>query len=295
MTAPYMPLFVADYLADTAHLSAAEHGAYLMLVMNYWQRGKPLPADDRKLARIAKMTDAEWQDSRSTLAEFFVEHDGVWSHKRVEAEMAVAEEKTAKAKKAARASAEARQANAQQMLSERSADTELLGEVRLGKEEPKPETDLPTPNVRAVGKPTRPAVADEFDQFWAAYPSRGGAANPKQPARDKFARAVKSGCEPSVLISAAKRYAEIERNAGRFGTEKIAQAVTWLNQRRWADYAELATAESSKPSQEARWIRMLETHAQGSWPGVWGDPPGHPGCMIPRSFIESHPHTERAA
>lgn len=84
MTAPYMPLFVADYLADTAHLTAAEHGAYLMLVMNYWQRGKPLPADDRKLARIAKMTDAEWHDSRSTLAEFFVIDESGWVHRKAD-------------------------------------------------------------------------------------------------------------------------------------------------------------------------------------------------------------------
>ncbi len=134
MTAPYMPLFVADYLADTAHLTAAEHGAYLMLVMNYWQRGKPLPADDKKLARIARMSDAEWMDSRDTLAEFFVEADGLWSHKRIDAELAVAEEKTSKAKKAARVSAEVRKANAEQALSERSADAELLGEARLGEE-----------------------------------------------------------------------------------------------------------------------------------------------------------------
>jgi uncharacterized protein YdaU (DUF1376 family) len=130
-----MPLFVADYLADTAHLTAAEHGAYLMLVMNYWQRGKPLPADDKKLARIARMTDAEWADARGTLAEFFVEDAGQWTHKRVEAELAVAEEKTSKAKRAARLSVDARRANAEQTLSERSTDAELLGEVRLGEEE----------------------------------------------------------------------------------------------------------------------------------------------------------------
>jgi uncharacterized protein YdaU (DUF1376 family) len=246
MSAPYMPLFVADYLADTAHLTAAEHGAYLMLVMNYWQRGKPLPADDRKLARIARMSDAEWADSRDTLAEFFVEADGVWSHKRVEAEIAVADEKTAKAKKAARASAEARQASAQHPLSERSTDAKLLGEVRLGKEEPLPETKSPTPNVRSVGKPTRPPVDEFQDRFWKAYPSRGDASNPKAPALEKFARAVKGGADPEAIIAAAQRYAEVERKAGRLGTEKVAQALTWLNQRRWGDYAAAAPASESQ-------------------------------------------------
>ena len=249
MSAPYMPLFVADYLADTAHLTAAEHGAYLMLVMNYWQRGKPLPADDRKLARIARMSDAEWADSRDTLAEFFVEADGVWSHKRVEAEIAVAEEKTVKAKKAARASAEARQANAQQMLSERSTDAELLGEVRLGKEEqPLPETNHSTPNVRSIGKPMRPARDELQEKFWKAYPSRGDAANPKAPALEKFARAVKGGADPEEIIAAAARYAEVERRAGRAGTDKVAQAVTWLNQRRWGDYPAAAPASESQSS-----------------------------------------------
>lgn len=249
MSAPYMPLFVADYLADTAHLTAAEHGAYLMLVMNYWQRGKPLPADDRKLARIARMSDDEWADSRDTLAEFFVEADGVWSHKRIEAEIAVADEKTAKAKKAARASAEARQANAQQMLSERSTDAELLGEVRVGKEEqPLPETKSPTTNVRSIGKPMRPARDELQKRFWKAYPSRGEAANPKAPALEKFFRVVKAGADPEEIIAAAARYAEVERRAGRAGTEKVAQAVTWLNQRRWGDYPAAAPASESQSS-----------------------------------------------
>jgi uncharacterized protein YdaU (DUF1376 family) len=61
---PYMPLFVADYLADTAHLTATQHGAYMMLIMNYWQRGGPLPDDDARLARIARVGPREWARMR---------------------------------------------------------------------------------------------------------------------------------------------------------------------------------------------------------------------------------------
>ncbi len=297
MSAPYMPLFVADYLADTAHLTAAEHGAYLMLVMNYWQRGKPLPADDRKLARIARMSDAEWRDSRDTLAEFFHEEDGLWSHKRIEAEIAVAEEKTIKAKKAARASAEVRQANAQQMLSERSTDAEPLGEVREGKEEPNPETKSTTTNVRSIGKPMRPTTTEMQDRFWKAYPSRGDASNPKAPALEKFARAVKSGVDPEEIIAAAGRYGEIERRAGRYGTDKIAQAITWLNGKRWGDYPPPEATGSSSPSQtfvardSPEW---LERVAAGHKPGLVKFYPEHQteGWFFPTLPT---PKTERAA
>jgi uncharacterized protein YdaU (DUF1376 family) len=78
-----MPLYVADYLADTGHLDCAEHGAYIMLIMHYWQTGG-LPNDDRKLASIARAMPEQWLSMKPTIAEFF---DAGWRHGRIDAEL----------------------------------------------------------------------------------------------------------------------------------------------------------------------------------------------------------------
>lgn len=89
MSRPWMPLWIADYLADTAHLNAAQSGAYLHLIMHYWNHGG-LPNDDRQLAQIARMTRGEWRKNRAVIAGFFVEN---WTHERIEIELKKAEEK----------------------------------------------------------------------------------------------------------------------------------------------------------------------------------------------------------
>lgn len=104
MTPPWMPFYVADYLADTGHLSTVEHGAYLLLIMHYWQSGG-LPADDRKLARIVRLSPSEWADIRDTIADFF---DADWRHGRIDEEMAKAEDKINKRSAAGKAGASAR-------------------------------------------------------------------------------------------------------------------------------------------------------------------------------------------
>lgn len=101
MKRPWMPLYIGDYLRDTTHLGALESGAYLHLIMDYWQNGK-LPDDEKMLARITKMTDREWKKSRATLQAFF--HDG-WRHKRIDDEIAetirIGESNSGKARDAA--------------------------------------------------------------------------------------------------------------------------------------------------------------------------------------------------
>ena len=83
MKRPWMPLYVGDYLGDTGHLTTAQHGAYLLLMMHYWRKGE-LPDDDSQLAKITKLPLRTWCDYRPVLQAFF--HDG-WRHKRIDAEL----------------------------------------------------------------------------------------------------------------------------------------------------------------------------------------------------------------
>lgn len=82
----WMPLYIGDYLADTMHLEAREHGAYMLLIMHYWRNG-PLPDDDRVLAGIARVSRQAWAAQTGALVRaFFQSAHGKLYHKRIEAE-----------------------------------------------------------------------------------------------------------------------------------------------------------------------------------------------------------------
>jgi uncharacterized protein YdaU (DUF1376 family) len=83
MGRPWMPLYIGDYLKDTGHLTTLQHGAYLLLIMHYWQHGG-LPADDAAKARICRLTGKQWESNCLAFASLF--HSD-WSHKRIDGEL----------------------------------------------------------------------------------------------------------------------------------------------------------------------------------------------------------------
>lgn len=113
---PYMQLYVAKYLADTMHLTTLQHGAYMLLLMNYWQRGKALQNDDSRLANIVKMSAKEWKANRGVLAEFFTVTEAEWVHGRVERDLERVTVTLGKRSAAGKESANKRSTNAQHML-----------------------------------------------------------------------------------------------------------------------------------------------------------------------------------
>ena len=84
---PFMPLYCGDYLRDTQRLSTIEHGAYFLLIMEYWVTGGPLPDDEIALSRICRASLKRFRGIRSGIEIFFVVGAGLWRHKRIDREL----------------------------------------------------------------------------------------------------------------------------------------------------------------------------------------------------------------
>jgi len=156
---PYIQLYVADYLADTAHLTTEESGAYLLLIFNYWQRGKALNNSNDRLATICRLAPESWAKAKVVLAEFFDIDGDTWLHQRIEADLAAVAAKSQKAKSAnAQRTFNGRTTNVQRTFyqadtdKEADTDTDLLStsnEVEVGISDPDHPLDEREDSTRA--------------------------------------------------------------------------------------------------------------------------------------------------
>lgn len=101
MSRPWMPLYVGDYLKKTSRLTTEGHGAYLLLIIDYWSAGAP-PDDDTQLAAITRLSVDAWLRLRPAVESFFTIEAGRWRHARVEEEIADADAKYERRAKAGR-------------------------------------------------------------------------------------------------------------------------------------------------------------------------------------------------
>ena len=87
----WIPLHIGDYLSDTAHLTAIEHGGYLLLLMYYAKTQKSLEDDQKRLAQIARMTEEEWAKHGPIIMDFWTLKNNRWFQKRAKIELERAE------------------------------------------------------------------------------------------------------------------------------------------------------------------------------------------------------------
>jgi uncharacterized protein YdaU (DUF1376 family) len=143
---PYIQLYVADYLADTMHLTTEEHGAYLLIIFNYWQTGKPIPKN--RLARIARLSNERWISVESSLAEFFNDNGTEWQHFRIDMDLEAVNGSLSQKSAAGKASAEARKrkklTETQQNSNDRSTTVEIPLEQNANEISTNKDTDTDT-------------------------------------------------------------------------------------------------------------------------------------------------------
>lgn len=85
----WMPLYVGDFMADTRDLSTEEIGAYLLLLMHYWNTG-PLTTDHARLANICGWSKYKFSKKSPIILRFFSEKSGKLFNERMDKEIAKA-------------------------------------------------------------------------------------------------------------------------------------------------------------------------------------------------------------
>jgi len=219
---PYMQFYVADYLADTTHLTAEEHGAYMLLLFSYWQTGKPLRID--RLATVARIPNERWASVAETLSEFFHATETHWVQFRVEADLEAVNSKVTTASNAGKASARAKALKKQQELNDRSTNVD----DPLQRNGNHIDTDTYTDkNINNT-----PPMAEDllFPKFWKLYPNKKGKA-----AAEKAWKKLKVTDDLFNLIAQGLARQCVSPAWTKDDGQFIPHPATWLNGKRWED------------------------------------------------------------
>lgn len=243
----WMPLFIGDYLADTTRLTTEQHGAYLLLIMDYWRNGAP-PDDDSILANITKMQQRDWKKTKNAVMTFFTLVNGAWVHSRIEKELEDATAGKKKAEEKAKKAAEARWGKAspehknENVLSNASSIPQALHEECPSQspspslKTPKSKTEsatasrlpadwMPSPEDIAFCEKERPelsveATAHSFRDYWIAVP---GVKGRKADWPATWRNWVRNERATKIQVAQARNSAPIDLNAARKAADEEAR------------------------------------------------------------------------
>lgn len=82
-----MQLYVSDFVGDTLMLSAEHVGAYMLLLIALWNAKGTLPNDEKKLARVARVSLKKWRAIAPDLMPFFEVDEATITHGRLQKEL----------------------------------------------------------------------------------------------------------------------------------------------------------------------------------------------------------------
>ncbi|CAA2144299.1 DUF1376 domain-containing protein [Methylobacterium bullatum] len=278
---PTMPVGVDRHIADTAHMTNEEAGAYFRLQIFAWRSpGCCLPDDDARFARMLGTTLKRWAVLKPIVLANWTLQNGNWSNDQVAREHQFVSEKVERKRAAGRKGGRPKSLELQDQ-------EEALGSV-IRKEN---ESETKAAKAKAKESPIVPTGDEDpegFAEFKSAYPKRN-VAFPTTYARKRWLEARRRGATPAEIIAGAKAYAAEQERIGKAGTEFVKTADAWLHQRRWRDYAQTAgePAPAAEIPLEVWRDRVRAWKARGGhWP--WQqrtEPPDDPRTKVPPSIL----------
>lgn len=241
----WYPRYSGDYRAKTAGLSLVQHGAYTLLLDEYYNTGKPLDANASILHRICSALAPEEQEAINfILARFFVLTDKGYTNKRAEEELARRVDISEKRKDAANS----RHAKDMQTPCKIDANAPAIAY-----------TSTSTSTITAISKSTKKKniYTEEFKDFWKVYGSVGN----KESASIAFNKI--KGIDYETIIRGLERYQAYARaNAEWYSPQ---HASTWLNASGWESewqYQDRKPKPTADDNCTAGIILALREHAE---------------------------------
>lgn len=224
---PWYAQYPDDYERKTSHLTMVQHGAYRLLLDQYYKTGRPLPPDVPTLQRMCRASAMqEKQAISSVLAEFFtLENDG-WHNKRADEELQKAAELSTKRAQAVN-KRYYKPPTIVEQLNTHSTATVTTTEKEKEKN-PKKEAAHASRSLLNGSK-------ELFEAFYQTYPLHKA----RRAAEKAYISALKRAA-PEVILAGAKRYADDPARKPDF----TKHPATWLTADGWLDETEI-TPETS--------------------------------------------------
>lgn len=306
----WMPLYIGDYLKDTSRLTTLGHGAYLLLLMDYWTSGGPLPDDDEQLAAITRLPVRDWKKLRASLARFFVIADGLWTQKRADEEIAKKHEISTGRSEVGKAGAAKRwgKGNGKRIaiaIPEPMAKPSQTDGQSQSQEEP---NNKKSAGVNLKFSPESEAVVQALDDALLAGYGTERIRHFRDPNDHYFAQQMIDTGAPLDLIcdtikgQVAEWASEGQAPAKR--VETFEKFVDTAYRRRLKAIAKRTSAPDAAPAvtvsaadrETDRWkAKVANFRKDGWWSPDNGPAPGEPGCKVPPHLLIEAANTSSAA